>query len=259
MDMDRKSLQVLVIEDNPDDIQLLRRYLGKTSFDRIDIQHCERLANGLEFLEEKDGHIDVILLDLGLPDGYGLDTFTKVHQLAPKIPIIVLSGQDDENLATQAVREGAQDYLVKGKFDGDLLVRSMRYSLERIRTEEALRLARDELETRVLERTSELAQANAALNRLIAEEITAILTRKDHLPEESPYDQRQREVGTLLKLQDEASKMLRFTSEMVQKMMYDMAVLTAKLAAAEAEIRNLQAENRKYRADAEDRKSEDMN
>ncbi|MEW6657101.1 MAG: HD domain-containing phosphohydrolase [Thermodesulfobacteriota bacterium] len=171
--MDRKSLHVLVIEDNPDDMQLLRRYFQKTSFARLALQHCERLADGLKLLEEKNGQIDVILLDLGLPDSCGLHTFIKVHRHAPKIPIIVLSGQNDENLATQAVREGAQDYLVKGKFDGDLLVRSMRYSQERMRTEEALRLARDELETRVLERTSELARANTALNELIAEVVQA--------------------------------------------------------------------------------------
>jgi len=91
------------------------------------------------------------------------------------------------------------------------------------------------------------------------EEITAILSRKDHLPEEPPYDQLQQEVDNLLKLQDEACKMLRATSETVEKMMSDMVVLTAKLAAAEAEIKNLKEKNRKYRAENKVRKLEDMN
>ena len=81
---------------------------------------------------------DVILLDLGLPDSAGYETFSGIHQQAPKIPIVVLSGLEDEELAMRTVREGAQDYLVKDKLIGDLLLRSLRYSVERMRAKRGL-------------------------------------------------------------------------------------------------------------------------
>ena len=110
-------------------------------------------------------NIDVILLDLGLPDSAGYETFNGIHQQAPKIPIVVLSGLEDEELAMRTVREGAQDYLVKNELIGDLLLRSLRYSVERMRAKEALRQARDDL----LQRTTELASANEALKDMVSQ------------------------------------------------------------------------------------------
>jgi FixJ family two-component response regulator len=94
--------------------------------------HCaERLSHGLDFLASRPAGL--VLLDLSLPDSLGLETFAKVFAHSPAVPIIVLTGTDDSTVALQAVKGGAQDYLVKGKLDRELLVRSMQYSIERKR------------------------------------------------------------------------------------------------------------------------------
>ena len=167
--MEQKALKILLIEDNPDDVVLLRRNLERLPFARVEIETCQLLTDALKRLGEKNAKIDVILMALGLPDSQGLDTFFKVHQQAPQTPIVVLSGEDDARLGVQAVRQGAQDYLVKGRVNGELLWRSLHYSVERMKIKEALRQASDELEVRVRERTSELAAANASLKQMVTE------------------------------------------------------------------------------------------
>ncbi len=165
--MFEESLRILLVEDDPQDAFLLRHALAKIN-DQIVIHHCERLSKGLEFLKDGEAGLDVVLLDLTLPDSQGLETFSRIHNQTPQIPIVVLSGMDDENLAIRAVREGAQDYLIKGEANPQLLVRSLYYAVERRKSEEALIRARNELEIRVKERTSELALANEALTKVIA-------------------------------------------------------------------------------------------
>jgi GAF domain-containing protein/CheY-like chemotaxis protein len=135
--MSDKPIKVLLVEDNPQDALLMRRMLAKAGDDSLDLESADCLSTGLERLAE--GGIAVVLLDLSLPDSHGLETFARVHARAPQVPIIVLSGFDDRVLAVRAVREGAQDYLVKGNVDPDLLVRAIRYAIERKRAEEALR------------------------------------------------------------------------------------------------------------------------
>ena len=99
--------------------------------------HCaERLSQGLEHLSA--GETGLVLLDLSLPDSFGLETFTKVYAHSPTVPIIVLTGNDDHMLALSAVKGGAQDYLVKGRLDRELLLRSMQYSIERKRYQQQL-------------------------------------------------------------------------------------------------------------------------
>ena len=99
--------------------------------------HCaDRLALGLEHLSA--GGTGLVLLDLSLPDSFGLETFTKVYAHSPTVPIIVLTGNDDQMLALSAVKSGAQDYLVKGRLDRELLLRSMQYSIERKRYQQQL-------------------------------------------------------------------------------------------------------------------------
>jgi len=165
--MDERILNVLLVEDNPGDARLIEEILIETAGASFDLECTERLSEGLARLASSD--VDVVLLDLSLPDSQGLDTFARVYEEAPQIPIVVLSGVDDEALAIQAVREGAQDYLVKGMADTDILVRSIRYAVERKLAEEELRKARDELELRVRERTVELAEANQELQVEIGE------------------------------------------------------------------------------------------
>jgi MinD-like ATPase involved in chromosome partitioning or flagellar assembly/CheY-like chemotaxis protein len=131
--MEDKVMIVLLIEDNPGDARLIREMLAEVRGGTFNLEHTNRLSTGLSRLGE--GGIDVVLLDLSLPDSQGLETFARVHAQAPEVPIIALTGLDDEELAVKAVREGAQDYLVKGQVDSSLLVRSMRYAIERHRAQ----------------------------------------------------------------------------------------------------------------------------
>lgn len=128
---------LLLVEDNPDDAFLLEETLQEDFSNQFQITHVERLAEALQLLE--GGEFEVVLLDLGLPDSLGLETFLRVHQRFPEVATVVLSGLDDEEFAIKAVQAGAQDYLVKGQGDHFLLVRAIRYAIERKRGEQALR------------------------------------------------------------------------------------------------------------------------
>jgi len=160
-------IKILLIEDNPGDVRLIQEMLADEKGNLFTLECHDRLSGALHRLT--DNGVDVILLDLGLPDSQGLDTYAKVHAQFPRLPIVVLSGLHDETVAVRAVRKGAQDYLVKGQIDGKLLVRAIRYAIERMKAEEALLRARDELEMRVKTRTAELFRANEALEAEIRE------------------------------------------------------------------------------------------
>ncbi|CAG0941725.1 partial Sensor histidine kinase TmoS, partial [Anaerolineae bacterium] len=135
--MTNPPVPVLLIEDNPGDARLIREMLAEDGGARFALDHAEQLATGLAAMTEK--RPAVILLDLSLPDSAGLATLHEVQTRSPEMPIVVLTGHDDEELALQAVREGAQDYLIKGQVNSQLLVRAIRYATERKRAEEALR------------------------------------------------------------------------------------------------------------------------
>jgi len=130
-------IRVLLVEDSPDDARLIQVLLDKTTEAQFVITHEDRLGKGL--LRLKQDRFDVVLLDFSLPDSLGLDTFLSVHQAEPKVPVIVLTTLDDDDLAAHAVREGAQDYLVKREVDTRLLVRSIRYAIARQTADDALR------------------------------------------------------------------------------------------------------------------------
>ncbi len=128
--METKSIHTLLIEDNPDDALLIQRYLTGSPRVNYNVMHVTLLADGLKCL--KNIYFDVVLLDFALPDGpAGLATLEKVYALASHIPIIVLTGHDDDELAIEAVHKGAQDYLVKGQITGSMLGRSIQYAIER--------------------------------------------------------------------------------------------------------------------------------
>lgn len=137
-------LNILVVEDNPGDAALLRRYLNAGGVPHT-ITNVERVVSALELL--RDHSPDVVLLDLSLPDSQGLSTVNEIRVRRPDLPIIVLTGLDDQDLATEAVKAGAQDYLVKGKIDADSLARSIRYAIERNHMQQELQALalRDEL------------------------------------------------------------------------------------------------------------------
>jgi PAS domain S-box-containing protein len=134
--MDKPLIQLLLIEDSASDARLVCEMLRNARHVKINVETRDRLAPGLERLAQ--GGIEVVLLDLTLPDSQGLDTFLEVHRHAPQTPVIILSGFRSQELATRAVAEGAQDYLFKEYSDADLLERSIRYAIERQRIRDAL-------------------------------------------------------------------------------------------------------------------------
>src|ERR1039458_4449774 len=134
--MSTEPTKVLLVEDNLGDAGLLYEGLEEALPDQFQMTHVRRLSEALEYLWVET--CDVVLLDLGLPDSHGLDTLVVTRAQAPGVPIVVLTGFQDEALAVEALKGGAQDYLVKGQVDGKLLGRTMRYAIVRKSTEEAL-------------------------------------------------------------------------------------------------------------------------
>jgi PAS domain S-box-containing protein len=132
-----EAVRILLIEDSPSDRRFFTAILCRVSQTAFSVTEATSLAAGLERLAV--GATDLVLLDLGLPDSWGLETFMRLHAAWPRVPVIVLTGSDDEALAVQAVRAGAQDFLVKGQVDAKLLGRAIRYARERHRIEVSLR------------------------------------------------------------------------------------------------------------------------
>lgn len=133
----KKPLKVLLIEDNRNEARLVKLLLESSGSDGYAVVCEVSLGGGIERL--KTGGFDVILLDLSLPDSAGFETFRRVREQAPHIPVIVFTGLSEERMVSLALEAGAQDYLVKGQIDGDVLRRSIRYAIERHRAEDALR------------------------------------------------------------------------------------------------------------------------
>jgi diguanylate cyclase (GGDEF)-like protein/PAS domain S-box-containing protein len=139
--MSEKSIdRVLLVEDNPGDARLLREMFNEQGSSSTDVTIVQSLLEAEEYLAKHA--TDIILLDLGLPDAHGLEAVRRAHAAAPRVPLVVLTGLDDETLAAQALHEGAQDYLVKSQIDtyGSTrgLLRALRYSIERKVLEDAL-------------------------------------------------------------------------------------------------------------------------
>lgn len=130
-------LQVLLIEDNPGDIRLVKELLQEAGLGKFNLECATLVYEGLSLLAQKD--FDIILLDPALPDGFGLSIVSQVCNKCTHLPVIILTSLDDETTAIQAVQEGAQDYLVKGQMDGSLLLRAIKYAIERKRLMEKLR------------------------------------------------------------------------------------------------------------------------
>lgn len=131
----RDKIQILYIEDNKGDRNLLNIYL-KSAGIRFDLFLSETFYEGVEIAEEKS--LDLVLLDLSLPDSHGFKTLTNFIAKFPKLPVIVMTGLKDEIVGNQSIKAGAQDYLVKGQFDGNLLGRVIRYSLQRHKAQQKL-------------------------------------------------------------------------------------------------------------------------
>jgi len=131
-------LKVLLVEDNLAEAELIQELLLENNAIKVELTHAQRLDQATELLEQEN--FDVILLDLSLPDSQGLDTVAKIQECGLNLPIVVLTARNDQELAIQLIQVGAQDYLVKGNVSSELLLRSLRYAVERQLAQEAVRL-----------------------------------------------------------------------------------------------------------------------
>jgi two-component sensor histidine kinase len=182
------ALRVLLVEDNPGDARLLREAVADASGSvsptpagagvvsthaapPMEWTQAARLDEALQRLRERP--FDLVLLDLSLPDAHGFDTFARVCEAAPDVPVVVLTGLDDEDLALRTVHAGAQDYLVKGEFDGRLLVRAMRYAVERGRVTRALREKSEQLKLSIREAHHRIKNNLQAISDLLYLELTS--------------------------------------------------------------------------------------
>jgi len=160
--MEAKKIKVLLIEDNPDDTELIRRKLDRSANAKFSITSVTKLNDGLEHLTRNK--TDLILSDLGLPDSHGLDTVTKILLAVPHIPLVVLSGFDDEAIAIKAVQSGAQDYMVKGQLEGAQIERSLFYAIERAR-----------LQMELEQYTQEISKVQANFHKILEKNADAIV------------------------------------------------------------------------------------
>ena len=144
--MAKNSTQrLLLVEDNPGDARLLREMLVTPGSNRMELRQTGCMSEAEKYLEEHA--VDIVLLDLGLPDTEGLEAVRRARAVAPRVPLVVLSGLDDESLAVRALQEGAQDYLVKGQIEARGLLRVLRYAVERKITEDALFVEKERAQT----------------------------------------------------------------------------------------------------------------
>jgi CheY-like chemotaxis protein len=167
----KTKIKILLIEDNLGDVRLVQESLRETKSTPIEWAFADHLENAFEKIQKTP--FDIILLDLSLPDSQGLDTFLKLHNRVPNLPIVILTSTDDELLALEAVQKGAQDYLVKGQTPSDLLMRAIRYAIERHQLKQKLSQAQQKsVET---ERLRVLIETAGAAAHEINQPLTAVL------------------------------------------------------------------------------------
>ncbi len=183
--MHDSAITLLLIEDNPADAHLIRTLLRQPGAGQVPsvatlggaafvVHHVDRIAAAVPHLANPS--LDVVLLDLSLPDSQGLESFSKVKLLTQNTPIIILSGLDDQNVAVRAVQQGAQDYLVKGSIDTELLVRAIRYAIER----QNLLIEQLQAKSQLARQTTELQTRNAELDQFahtVAHQVQGLLSQ----------------------------------------------------------------------------------
>ncbi len=135
-------MNILLVEDNPGDVLIIDEMLKNVVGTEFNLVHTNRLESALQNLQKDN--FDAMLLDLGLLDSQGMDTFVTIRVHSPELPIVILTGLTDEDFAVKAIGEGAQDYLIKGQIDGRLLIRSIRYAIERKNSEMLIKKSLEE-------------------------------------------------------------------------------------------------------------------
>ncbi|MGE5545617.1 MAG: PP2C family protein-serine/threonine phosphatase [Solirubrobacterales bacterium] len=175
----QRAIRVLLVEDNPGDAMLVRIALGNTPTDGggFAVRHVETLADALDYLA--DNSVDVTLLDLSLPDSFGMRTLTRVQEAAPMLPIVVLTGLDDPRVADYALEVGAQDFLIKGDSPAHMVERAIRYAISRMSSELERRTLVARLASERLQIAQELERARDTQMSLLprADRIDPALTR----------------------------------------------------------------------------------
>jgi signal transduction histidine kinase/CheY-like chemotaxis protein len=161
--MSSAPIAILLIEDNAGDARLIRALLQETASSHFELVHADRFSEALTCLSQR--RFDLLLLDLSLPDAYGLDTISRLESQSEGAPIVILTGLDDEEIAIKALQQGAQDYLIKGQADGQLLARALRYAIQRHKAEETLKARNREL--MVLRKISEAILASLDLKSVL--------------------------------------------------------------------------------------------
>ncbi len=159
--MTARRLKVLLVEDNAADARLIQESLAERSDEPFDLETVDTLQTGLQRLSA--GGIDAMLLDLGLPDSYGVETFVRAKARALGVAIIILTGLNDDSLALKLGQEGAQDFVAKVDVSGNNLTRAILYAVEREKLEQEFRKLNLQLEQRVKDRTAELEASNREL------------------------------------------------------------------------------------------------
>ncbi len=204
--MNGKSIKtILLVEDNPGDARLLREMLDEEGSQETSLTLAASMSEAEAYLAEHT--FDIILLDLGLPDAGGLSAVRRAHAVAPKVPLVVLTGMDDERLATRALQEGAQDYLIKGQIVSSAsqsetrgLLRAMRYAIERKTLDEALYLERERAEVTL----SSIGEAVICTG--IGDDITFINLLAERLTGWPREDAAGRPVGEVLRIVNATSR-----------------------------------------------------
>jgi two-component system, NarL family, sensor histidine kinase UhpB len=179
-----KEIKVLLVEDNLGDVIIIREMFKEIYGIHFKVTHADGLHKGIKHLHNND--FDILLLDLNLPDSQGLETFRSINQDAQDLPIIILTGFSDEEFAISSVGEGAQDYLVKGQIDSQLLARSIKYAIERKsierelrKSEEKYRLMVEKIQSGVflINSQNKLKYVNEAMAKMLGYSVSEMLDR----------------------------------------------------------------------------------
>jgi len=207
--MKAKTLRVLLVEDNAGDVRLLREMFSNEKADSFELTHLVRMRDAEAHLAK--GDVDIVLLDMGLPDAHGIETVQRARAVAPAIPLIVLTGLEDEALAAEAMKAGAQDYLIKGQIENRALPRALRHAIERHRMQvetDRVRVVQMQLKDEFLSHVSH--ELRAPLSSIHS--FTSIIV--DGL------------AGETSRQQDEYLEIIRKNVEQLQAMIEDLLMVT---------------------------------